>query len=186
MGRAKCFLTNSCLALAIRRVFVNFLPLLTRNVVEKRCVFADLYTWLFITHCKFVLNSLALLISWQNSWTHNDAMLLFLSLKAWALRPVWVLDNSALRLANRWRIPSKQHESNVGVMSADCLRRWPNIHQYWLISLFCGIGLFSPDYSFKTWGVSGDGSAVSEWSLWRLVRLESPTIQVLVVTKGNH
>ena len=31
MGRAKCFLTNSCLALAMRGVFVNVVALLARN-----------------------------------------------------------------------------------------------------------------------------------------------------------
>ena len=36
MGLAKCFLTNSCLALAMRGVFVNFVALLTRNAVAKR------------------------------------------------------------------------------------------------------------------------------------------------------
>ena len=44
MGRAKCFLTYSCLALAMRGVFVNSVALQTRNAVAKRCVFADLYT----------------------------------------------------------------------------------------------------------------------------------------------
>ena len=33
--RAKCFLTYSCLALAMRGVFVNFTALLTRNAVAK-------------------------------------------------------------------------------------------------------------------------------------------------------
>ena len=33
MGRAKCFLTYSCLALAMRGVFVEFVALLTRNAV---------------------------------------------------------------------------------------------------------------------------------------------------------
>ena len=46
VGRAKCFLTYSCLALAMRGVFVNFVPLLTRNTMARRCIFADLYTWL--------------------------------------------------------------------------------------------------------------------------------------------
>ena len=32
-------------ALAMRDVFANFVALLTRNAVVKRCVFADLYTW---------------------------------------------------------------------------------------------------------------------------------------------
>ena len=36
MGHAKCFLTNSCVALAMRGVFVNFVALLTCNVVGKR------------------------------------------------------------------------------------------------------------------------------------------------------
>ena len=36
--------TYSCLSLAMRGVFVNFVVLLTRNTVAKRCVFADLYT----------------------------------------------------------------------------------------------------------------------------------------------
>ena len=44
MGRSKCFLTYSCLALEMRNVFANFVALLTRNAVAKRCVFADLYT----------------------------------------------------------------------------------------------------------------------------------------------
>ena len=44
MGRSKCFLTYSCLALAMRDVFADFVALLTRNAVAKRCVFADLYT----------------------------------------------------------------------------------------------------------------------------------------------
>ena len=29
----------------MRDVFANFVALLTRNAVAKRCVFADLYTW---------------------------------------------------------------------------------------------------------------------------------------------
>ena len=29
----------------MRDVFANFVPVLTRNAVAKRCVFADLYTW---------------------------------------------------------------------------------------------------------------------------------------------
>ena len=70
MGCAKCFLTYSCLALAMHRVLFDFVALLTRNALEKRCVFADLYTWVIYTRCMFVLNSLALLISWQNLWTH--------------------------------------------------------------------------------------------------------------------
>ena len=45
------------------RCFTNFVALLSRNAVAKRCVFADLYTW-------FIYNTLLLLISWQNSWTH--------------------------------------------------------------------------------------------------------------------
>ena len=45
MVRSKCFLAYSCLALAMRDVFVNFVALLTRNAVSKRCVLADLYTW---------------------------------------------------------------------------------------------------------------------------------------------
>ena len=45
MGRSKCFLTYSCLALAMRDVFANGVALLTRNAVAKRCVLADLYTW---------------------------------------------------------------------------------------------------------------------------------------------
>ena len=45
MGHAECFLTYSCLALAMRGVFVNFVTLLTCNAVAKHCVFADLYTW---------------------------------------------------------------------------------------------------------------------------------------------
>ena len=48
MGRSKYFLTYSCLALAMRNVFANFVALLTCNAVAKRCVFADLsclYTW---------------------------------------------------------------------------------------------------------------------------------------------
>ena len=44
MGRSKCFLTYSCLALAMRDVFANFVALLTCNAVAKRCVFNDLYT----------------------------------------------------------------------------------------------------------------------------------------------
>ena len=31
----------------MRGVFVNFVALLTRNAVAKRCVFVDLYTWFF-------------------------------------------------------------------------------------------------------------------------------------------
>ena len=46
MGRSKCFLTYSCLALAMRDVFANFVTLPTLNAVAKRCVFADLYTGL--------------------------------------------------------------------------------------------------------------------------------------------
>ena len=45
MGRAKCFLTYSCLALAMRCVLVNSVALQMRNAVAKRCVLADLYTW---------------------------------------------------------------------------------------------------------------------------------------------
>ena len=41
---------------------------------------------MFITHCIFVIYLLALFTSGQNSWTHNDALLSFLSLKAWAVR----------------------------------------------------------------------------------------------------
>ena len=41
MGRAKCFLTYSRLALAMRGVFVNSVTRQTRNAVAKRCVFAD-------------------------------------------------------------------------------------------------------------------------------------------------
>ena len=37
-------LTNSWFALAMRGVFVNFVALLTRNAVAKRCVFVVLYT----------------------------------------------------------------------------------------------------------------------------------------------
>ena len=44
MGRSKCFLTYSCHALAMRDVFANFVALLTRKAVAKRCVFADSYT----------------------------------------------------------------------------------------------------------------------------------------------
>ena len=45
MGRSKCFPTYSCLALAMRDVFANFVAMLTHNAVAKRCVFADWYTW---------------------------------------------------------------------------------------------------------------------------------------------
>ena len=31
----------------MRGVFVNFVALLARNAVAKRCVFVDIYTWLF-------------------------------------------------------------------------------------------------------------------------------------------
>ena len=37
-----------------------------------------------------MLNSLTLLIAWQNSRTHNDALLQFLSFKAWGVRRVCV------------------------------------------------------------------------------------------------
>ena len=57
----------------MRDVFANFVALLTHNVLARRCVFADLYTW-FIYN-KLVLNSLALY---------------FLSLKARAVRRVCV------------------------------------------------------------------------------------------------
>ena len=60
MGRAKClsFLTYSRLALAMRGVFVDFVALLTRNAVAKRCVFADLYTW-FIYNTLYIRLKLA-------------------------------------------------------------------------------------------------------------------------------
>ena len=36
----------------MRDVFANFVALLTRNAVAKRCVYADLYTWfIYNTHC---------------------------------------------------------------------------------------------------------------------------------------
>ena len=51
-------ITYLCLALAMRGVFVNFVALLTRNVVSKRCVFADLYTW-FIYNTLYIRLKLA-------------------------------------------------------------------------------------------------------------------------------
>ena len=45
---------------------------------------------LFITHCILVIKSLALFISRQNSWTHNDTLLSVLSSKAWAVRLEYV------------------------------------------------------------------------------------------------
>ena len=45
---------------------------------------------LFITRRIFVINSLAIFRSRQNSWTHNDALLSFLSPEAWAVRRVCV------------------------------------------------------------------------------------------------
>ena len=60
MGRAKCFLTYSCLALAMRGVFVNSVALQTRNAN----VYSLIYTPdLFMIRCIFVINALALLIS---------------------------------------------------------------------------------------------------------------------------
>ena len=45
----------------MRGVFVNFVALLTRNAVAKRCVFVDIYTWLFYDmlyiHLKFAGSS---------------------------------------------------------------------------------------------------------------------------------
>ena len=58
MGRAECFLTYSCLALAMRDVFVNFVALLTRHAVSKSCVFADLYTW-FIYNTLYICLKIA-------------------------------------------------------------------------------------------------------------------------------
>ena len=58
MGRAKCFLTYSCPALAMRGVFVDFVALLTLNAVAKRCVLADLYTW-FIYNTLYIRLKLA-------------------------------------------------------------------------------------------------------------------------------
>ena len=49
MGRAGCFLTNLCLALAMCGVFVNVVALLTHNAVSKRCVFADLTRFIYNT-----------------------------------------------------------------------------------------------------------------------------------------
>ena len=42
----------------MRDVFVNFVALLTRNAVAKRCVFADLYTW-FIYNTLYICLELA-------------------------------------------------------------------------------------------------------------------------------
>ena len=54
-------------------------------------VFSLIYTPdLFTTRSIFVINLLSLHISWQNSRTHNDASLHFLSLNAWAVRRVYV------------------------------------------------------------------------------------------------
>ena len=39
-------------------VFVNFVALLTRDAVSKRCVFADLYNW-FIYNTLYILIKLA-------------------------------------------------------------------------------------------------------------------------------
>ena len=58
MGRAECFLTYFCLALAMCGVFVNFVALLMHNTVSKRCVFADLYKW-FIYNTLYIRFKLA-------------------------------------------------------------------------------------------------------------------------------
>ena len=42
----------------MRDVFANFVALLTRNAVAKRCVFADLYTW-FIYNTLYIRLKLA-------------------------------------------------------------------------------------------------------------------------------
>ena len=42
----------------MRGVFVNFVALLARNAVPKRCVFADLYTW-FIYNTLYIRLKLA-------------------------------------------------------------------------------------------------------------------------------
>ena len=45
-------------SLAMRGVFVNFVAMLTRNAVSKRCVSADLYTW-FIYNTLYICPKLA-------------------------------------------------------------------------------------------------------------------------------
>ena len=42
----------------MRGVFANFIALLTRNTVAKRCVFAELYTW-FIYNTLYIRLKLA-------------------------------------------------------------------------------------------------------------------------------
>ena len=44
----------------MRVVLVNFVALLTRNAVAKRCVFADLYTW-------FIYNTLYIRLKFAGS-----------------------------------------------------------------------------------------------------------------------
>ena len=74
MGRAECFLTCTCLALAMRGVFVKFFALLTHNAVAKRCVFADLYTW-FIYKTLYIRLKLAgsshILTKFMNAQRHT-------------------------------------------------------------------------------------------------------------------
>ena len=89
MGRSKCFLTYSCLALAICDVFANFFALLTRNALAERYVLADLYTWFIYNTLE---NRLKLAGSSQILAKFIDAQrrTAFLSLKALAVRRVCV------------------------------------------------------------------------------------------------
>ena len=69
-----CSLSSTRTTSAVSRgtTFRRFLAV----IKPSSAVWPGLYTpVLFITRCIVVLNSLVLLISWQNSWTHNDALL---------------------------------------------------------------------------------------------------------------
>ena len=74
----------------MRGIFVNFVALLTRNAVAKRCVFANLYTW-FIYNTLYIRLKLAgsSHILTQFMYAQRRTALL-LSLKAWAVRRVCV------------------------------------------------------------------------------------------------
>ena len=76
----------------MRDVLVNFVALLTRNAVAKRCVFADLYTW-FIYNTLYIRHKLAdsshILTKFMDAQRRTAQ---FLSLKALAVRRVCVTD----------------------------------------------------------------------------------------------
>ena len=94
----------------MRDVFTNFVALLTRNTVAKRCVFADLYTC-FIYNTLY--NRLKLAGSSHILTKCMDAQrrtALFLSLKAWAVRRVCV---TGVYPANARRCRSVGLTSNV-------------------------------------------------------------------------